>query len=437
MKSYPHLLARVFDTPLFIDKPKLEVILSVLNNELGLGIEVGQIDAADIKNRDRSRAYHVTADGIAQIPIHGTLVRRAHALDALSGIRSYEQIRNEVQDAATDPQVRGILLDIDSPGGEASGMFDLMADLREAADMKPVYAAANDDALSAAYGIASVAKQIFVTRTVSAGSVGVIAVHLDESGANEQAGKKYTVMRAGARKAEHNSLEPLTEEGRESLQEELDRLHTLFIDEVAESRNLDPKQVRKTEAQVYHAENAVTAGLADQVGTLEDAHKALVQELEDAVLSINGEETDDDTPGEDSKPERGSDTATTTSLEEAEMETTDGADVAAMELTAEKRARVEKEAVEKERERVARIEHLCGIAGRPDLAKKFAKLGIEPHQVSEKLLELKANEDGVELDTNVGPEGVELGPAVTAEPTVEEQQAKIDVDDIYSRLRKA
>ena len=184
-------------------------------------------------------------------------------MDALSGLRSYEQIREEVLDAATDPQVRGILLDIDSPGGEAAGMFDLMADLREATEMKPVYAAANDDALSAAYGLASVAKEIFVTRTGSAGSVGVIAVHLDESKANEQAGKQYTLLRAGARKAEHNSLEPLIDNGRASLQAELDRLHELFINEVSASRQIDPKQVRATDAQVYHADNAVAAGFAD------------------------------------------------------------------------------------------------------------------------------------------------------------------------------
>ena len=141
------------------------MILSVLNEELNLGIETVDIEAAGLEARGRSRPYHVTSDGIAQIAIHGTLVRRVQGLDALSGLRSYDQIREEVLDAATDPQVRGILLDIDSPGGEAAGMFDLMSVLREAAEMKPMYAAANDDALSAAYGIASVAKQIFVTRT--------------------------------------------------------------------------------------------------------------------------------------------------------------------------------------------------------------------------------------------------------------------------------
>ena len=435
MRSFPHLLARVFDAPLFISRPKLDVILSVLNEELNLGIETVDIEAAGLEARGRSRPYHVTSDGIAQIAIHGTLVRRVQGLDALSGLRSYDQIREEVLDAATDPQVRGILLDIDSPGGEAAGMFDLMSVLREAAEMKPMYAAANDDALSAAYGIASVAKQIFVTRTGAAGSVGAIAVHLDESKANEQAGKNYSVLRAGARKAEHNSLEPLTEEGRASLQAELDRLHELFVNEVAESRQLDPQRVRETEAQVYHAENAVTAGFADEVGTLEDAHRALVQELEDGVIG-NGDAKEAPENAEEKNP-RGSDTATTTSPEEAEMETKDGADVAAMELTAEERARVEKDAVEKERERVKKIGHLCGIAGRSDLAKKFAESELEPHQVSEKLLELRAQDDGVEIDTAVDPEEIELGPAADAEPTVEEQQAKIDVEDIYSRLRKA
>ena len=439
MRSLPHLMTRVFDAPLCITKPKLEIILATLNDELDLGLASVDLEAAKVEaaKRDRSRPYYVTSDGIAQISIHGTLVRRAGGLDTLSGLRSYAQIENEVLDAATDSQVRGILLDIDSPGGEVAGMFDLVDQVKEAAELKPMYAAANDNAFSAAFLLASAAEKIFVTRTGGTGSVGALAVHLDQSGANEQAGKKYTVVRSGVRKAEHNPLEPLTEDARSSLQSRVDDVRELFISEVVKNRNLTADHVRSTEAQAYYGEQAMEVGFADKIGTLEDAHRALVESLEAKALGIGKPSQDKE---EASTDPRGSDTATTTSPEEAEMDPKDGAEVATEELTAEEMETIEqlrREGALEERQRCARIEQLCKAAGRSDLAGRFIDAELEPYQVGEKLLDLRVQEDGVELDTNVGPEETELGLAADAEPTVQEQQTKIDVEDIYSRLRQA
>ena len=74
----------------------------------------------------------ITAEGIAIIPVDGVLVRKSLGMRPYSGMRAYEDIQESVIDAATDPYVRGILLDIDSPGGEVSGVFDLGDALVEA-----------------------------------------------------------------------------------------------------------------------------------------------------------------------------------------------------------------------------------------------------------------------------------------------------------------
>jgi ClpP class serine protease len=89
-----------------------------------------------------------------------------------------------------DPRVRGVILDVDSSGGEVGGLFDLVDQIGaiKAASQKPLWAVANEGALSAAYAIASTADRLYVTRTGEVGSIGVVAVHVDESGADEQAG---------------------------------------------------------------------------------------------------------------------------------------------------------------------------------------------------------------------------------------------------------
>ncbi|HOO18369.1 MAG TPA: S49 family peptidase, partial [Phycisphaerae bacterium] len=112
MTPLPHLAARIFDTPLLIAPQKLEVILAVLAPRLGLDVPAPAV-AATSERRVR-KPYEVTPDGIAVIPIEGTLVHKAYGLDALSGLRSYVDIQEEVEDAATDPAIKGILLDIDS-----------------------------------------------------------------------------------------------------------------------------------------------------------------------------------------------------------------------------------------------------------------------------------------------------------------------------------
>ena len=145
----PHLATRIFDTPLVIAPQKLEVILAVLAPRLGL--EVPVVAAAATSDRPARKAYEVTSDGIAVIPIEGTLVHKSYGLDALSGLRSYSDLQEEIEDAATDPAIKGILLDLDSPGGEVAGVFDLADTIYSARTAKPVFAVANSDAFSAAF----------------------------------------------------------------------------------------------------------------------------------------------------------------------------------------------------------------------------------------------------------------------------------------------
>ena len=133
-------------------------------------------------------------NGIAIIPIHGLLTKRTERFSALMGTTSYEDIFNAISGAIEDEKVERILLDIDSPGGEVSGLFDLVGFIFNSRNQKPIYSVANDYACSAAYAIASAMEKIYVTCTSCVGSIGVIATHLDVSEAHKKDGKKFTTV---------------------------------------------------------------------------------------------------------------------------------------------------------------------------------------------------------------------------------------------------
>ena len=180
MTNLSHIASRVFNTPLMIDSKKLAAILAVLAPRLG--VEPPAVEAALLAEQRNRKPYAVTDAGVAVIEVAGSLVNRASGMEAQSGLTSYEQLGNEILDAATDPQVRGLLLRCDSYGGEANGAWDVAGLIEEAARIKPVWASVDDWALSAGYLMASATDRIWVTRTGGVGSVGIIAMHLDQSG---------------------------------------------------------------------------------------------------------------------------------------------------------------------------------------------------------------------------------------------------------------
>ena len=395
--SYPHRTAqRVFDTPLLISRPKAEIILAALGSKLGLEIPVevkAAHEAALAQSNRKRRTLNITAEGVAVVSVVDTLVGRKSGMDAWSGLTSYDELQEEILEAATNPGVRGILLDIDSPGGEVAGLFDLVDVLTEARELKPMWAVANDSAFSAAYGIATAAERLYVTRTAGVGSVGVIAVHLDRSQANESAGLTYTVFRSGRYKAEHNSLEPLTDHAKSTLQEEIDRLYSIFVDQVARNRGMSAEAVSSTEAQTYHGPSAIEVGFADRLGTIEQAHQGLVEELNNPQMTTRGSAAhtprhEEDIMAEHQKPAETASAAAeeTTTAPEVQEEAKD-TKILDLQKEAEKKGRDEALSYAKE------IRELCSLAGKPELSDEFIDKGTSVEAVRTALLDQKANED--------------------------------------------
>ena len=210
--------------------------------------------------------------GIAVIPVIGTLTQRGAVVNSAM-TRSTDAVAAEVAEAAGDNQVGSIVLNLDSPGGEVFGVPEAWQAIREARASKPVVAAVNSVAASGGYYLATGADEIWVTPSGMVGSIGVYMLHIDLSKALEEAGERWTFVSAGKFKVEGNPAEPLESAARAEIQREVNVYYDLFVDAVARGRRVRQRDVRHGfgEGRMLPAFRAVAEGMADQVGTVQDA----------------------------------------------------------------------------------------------------------------------------------------------------------------------
>jgi signal peptide peptidase SppA len=294
---HAQIAQRAFNTPLMVDPAKALAFLSGLGPRITgqditfQGLEVDTADQVEAKmparaslfgndlaqrhQRNGSQPFAVV-EGIAVIEIAGTLVHRGAWIGQSSGLTSYEGIAAQLQAASADPAVRGIALDIDSFGGEVAGAFDLADRIRSARAQKPVQAFVAEHALSAGYVLASQADRIILPRTGAVGSIGVVALHTDMSGALDQKGIAVTLIHAGIHKIDANPYQPLPEAVHDQMQRELEVVRFLFAETVAAGRGdrLSHAAALATEAAVFRGADAIAAGLADELADPVTAFRA-------------------------------------------------------------------------------------------------------------------------------------------------------------------
>lgn len=463
MNLLPYTAGRVFNTPLMISRPKLDTIMNVIAPRM-------QGEALPFALPADDREYETPLNGIAVIPVLGTLVRRTIGLEAQSGLTSYASLESQLDAALNDNSIKAILLDIDSPGGESGGVFDLADKIYAARAIKPIWASVNEDAFSAAYAIAAAAEHIYVPRTGGVGSIGVIAMHLDESKADEEAGLTYTAIFAGARKNDMSPHEPLSDPARAQLQAEVSRVYKILTGSIARMRGLDQNKIEKTEAGLYFGENALTAGLADKIGTFNDALHDLAQKVSTNPINNKGEdempvyaennnpekekdkdeeakkakkarrraeveEDDEDDDEENPKTRRRAKAETEddedenedTALETSEDDEDEDEDKEPP-ATARKRGKAKRSAIRKEAlAYMAEVNDLCLLAGRPDRAAAFISKAVPLSVVRKSLLNAKAAQDDATAIMGHAPHN--SMPKRDREPT-------IDTAAIYAQRNK-
>ena len=419
-----HVRSLLFGSPLAIHPSKFDAIVGAVSERIGIEATAEQLEAAANSKKSQSAGYSVQ-NGIAIIPISGSLMKKTSGLMAASGSASYETIGAQFEDAMKNANIKGVLLALDSPGGTTSGLFELaqkMSELKSKME-KPIFAISDDSCYSAAYALASVADKLYLTQTGGVGSIGVFCAHVDQSQADQKSGLAYSFIHAGDKKIDGNSHAPLSESARADTQAEVDRQYQMFVSLVARNRGISEDDVRNTQAGVFFGEAAVPL-LADCVGTLEDCLSDLMDvstgkanintsartpnlntkqmkgELEETgiMAKANTEINIDDLVAKHAAEALEAAQATKSDKEcDEEMKKADAEDGDEDEDDKKKKKDDEDDEDEDEAKKgkkavadLTRIVNLCAISGMPALATEFLSAGYTVAQVEKALLKHRA-----------------------------------------------
>jgi signal peptide peptidase SppA len=383
-------------------------------------IEETRIDAG-YNMRD---SYEVI-NGIAVIDVAGVLVNDEDWWDGY-GCSTYHRISGEVRGAAEDPQIHGILLRVNSPGGETDMAFETADEIVAAGKKKPCWAVSDTAAFSAGYLLASAADRIYLApKSGGVGSIGVYALHMDMSEYLAQLGIKPTFIEEGKGKTEGHPYKPLSDAGREKIAAEVGRLYDLFVEHVAARRGMEENAVRAMGAALAYAQDAITMGLADRAGTFETAlgeFRAFLDNRRQQQFSVaasavatSTEETQMKEPKADAQEAAASEQveekateATETAQSEAAVET----QAAAGALSSfEEIAAPQIEAARSEAyEHAAEIASLCITAGKPDMAAAFIRERKSVDTARKEVMQARAAEtdaDSVSSHAEARPAGAD------------------------------
>lgn len=278
-RRYAHVLQAVYEHPWAMTPQMLGLVADLVDFRSSGGIlsadEIqGRIAAAD--NGPRSGA--AISGGVAVIPMYGVISQRMSLMADMSGGTSCDALRASLREAVADPEVRAIVLDVDSPGGDVAGVPELAADIRDLrGQSKPIVAVANTLMASAAAWLAFQCDEVIASPSSMVGSIGIVGMHEDVSEAAAKAGVKTTLISAGPFKTEGNPYEPLSEDARATLQGQCDGFYAMFLADVARGRRVTTDRVASDfgQGRVLMASDAVRAGMVDRVDTLEGTIRRL------------------------------------------------------------------------------------------------------------------------------------------------------------------
>ncbi len=299
---FAHIAQRLFDTPLMYDARKAEAFLHGLGSRIAGDTVVitnpeGAVDHVAGANgrplagkiggrieRAFSRANMLPfdmVDNVAIIPVEGSLVHKGAWLGSNSGDTSYQGLQAQIAMARRSNQVRGVVFEYDSYGGEVNGGFETARDIALLSKEKPTISILTDWAYSAGYLLASQSRQIVMPRYGGTGSIGVIMIHADYSQQLADKGINLTIIRSGKKKADGNPFEPLSSEIAEKWQAQADLIRHEFAAVVAQGRKnrITKAKALATEAATFDAQEAISLGLADAIGDPVEAFDAFVKEV--------------------------------------------------------------------------------------------------------------------------------------------------------------
>lgn len=339
------LTQKIVNKPQLMYAPSLEGVLQILtdrNNEVNVELAI-----AGGRERKAEELCYNADTGIGVLSIDGPLTYLEYEPMCGSAPASYQRLSAEFE-TLVKAGAKTIVLDVDTPGGEAYACFETAQGLRKMADDAGVKILAYVDgmAASAGYGLACIADEIIVNPMAEVGSIGVVVGLTNYSEAEKKYGVERTYVYAGSSKVPFDAEGKFTEAFLNDIQAKVDTLYGEFVNHVAEARKLSAETVKNTEAKVFTAEKAIELGLADSVMTVAEFQDYLATQTTGNNMSIKSRLFSLSSTGEDMTKlaELEAQVATlTTSLEAVQTELSTAQEATAA-LTAELASAVEEKA---------------------------------------------------------------------------------------------
>lgn len=258
--------------------------MAVLDAQTAIMGAIAAGKSVDEEDEDEDGSYLLSVDsGVGVIEIAGSLVNSNSPWLQYFGMTGYPEIRAAMIEAAENPDVKEILLDIKSGGGAVSGVDDTAQLIRHINDnIKPVTAFA-ENAASAAYWLGSSAGRVVAGKTSLVGSIGVIATHMEYSEQLKADGIGVTVVRAGSEKARANSVEKLNAKGEEQISQAVHATYEVFVNHVADMRGKSYEYTDKqmADGKEFIGQAALDVGLVDAIST----YDAVISDLKEKALA--------------------------------------------------------------------------------------------------------------------------------------------------------
>lgn len=250
----------VASTPWAILPSMLETISAIARRE---NDPLEAVEARLGRPLQNTRAVSLRGD-VAVVPVTGPIFRYANLFTAVSGGTSLDVLATDFASALDNPAVASIVLNVDSPGGQAAGIAEFAQMVRAA--NKPVVAYVDGQAASAAYWIAAAADRIVMSKTAEVGSIGAV-VSIDTARS-----KPGSVVEIVSSQSPRKRPDVATDAGRAQIQTRIDALAQVFVEDVAAYRGvpLDTVLQQFGQGDMRIAAAAVATGMADSISTLED-----------------------------------------------------------------------------------------------------------------------------------------------------------------------
>lgn len=229
------------------------------------------VDASLTVERGQRYAVH---GGVALVPVRGLLTPNAMILERFLGWATYQGLTETMDELAANEDVRAIVMQFDTPGGNVLGLKGAVEAVARAAAVKPVHAVLDPLCASAGYHLASQATEITLALGAWVGSIGVMYTTIHPVGPGQATGLQMFVLSSSHARAKRP--DPTTEEGRALIRQDIDQIESEFLDDVARGRGIDREEITtrlsvtddaRDGGAVFWGQDAQARGLVDVLET--------------------------------------------------------------------------------------------------------------------------------------------------------------------------